>query len=193
MAIDMQAAWQQISDRQEIQDCLARYARGVDRGDWALVRSTYHPDAVDHHGDYHGDVDGLMAWLDERFAGVDNSSHFLGNCLIEFLDADHAFVETYFVSRRLRAPSAQEQAELGPRDQICRESWGRYADHFERRDQQWRVARRVVVIEASSSSTAYGGQRPASSTAVWGRRDGGDEIFSSRQALLEKVRQGQPA
>ena len=36
---------QHLADRVEIQDCLLRYARGVDRGDWGLVRSTYHPDA----------------------------------------------------------------------------------------------------------------------------------------------------
>src|SRR3954464_7687266 len=88
-----------LAERAEIQDCLLLYARGVDRGDWELVRSTYHPDADDAHGEYQGGVDGLIAWLDQRFAGADNSMHFLGNCLIEFAEADFAFVETYFASR----------------------------------------------------------------------------------------------
>ncbi|GAB3176747.1 nuclear transport factor 2 family protein [Streptomyces incanus] len=36
-------ALQRLVDRKEIQDALARYARGVDRGDWELVRSAYPP------------------------------------------------------------------------------------------------------------------------------------------------------
>ena len=67
-----------------------------------MVRSTYHSDAHDAHGEYKCDIDGLIQWLGERFADVDNSMHFLGNCLIEFADPDHAFVETYFGSSRLR-------------------------------------------------------------------------------------------
>lgn len=171
---------QRLADRAEIQDCLGRYARGVDRGDWELMRSTYHPDAYDAHGDYKGSVDGLMQWLDERFAGVDNSMHFLGNCLIEFAGPDHAFVETYFGSSRLRAPTEAERAGLQPNDMLCREAWGRYADRFERRDGQWRVAHRIVVIERSYTTVAIGGKR-TSSSATWGRRDGSDPSYEQRR------------
>ena len=52
----MADALQQLIDRQEIRDCMARYARGVDRNDWEAVRDTYHPDAYDDHGDYKGDI-----------------------------------------------------------------------------------------------------------------------------------------
>jgi len=171
---------QRMADRCAIQDCLQQYARGVDRGDWDLVRYTYHPDAIDHHSDYHGDIDGLIDWLDVRFKGVDNSSHFLGNCLIEFDSDNTAFVETYFVSRRLQAPSPGTHTECGPNDQVCREVWGRYADHFERRNGEWKVSRRVVIVEASSSSIAIGGKRSVHSPVVWGARDRSDVIYQSR-------------
>lgn len=176
-----------IADRMEIQECLARYARGVDRGDWSLVRSSYHADAQDHHGDYRGDIDGLIDWLDERFAGVTNSTHFLGNCLIEFAGSDLAFVETYFASRRLRPPTASERVTLQPGDQLCRETWGRYADHFERRDGQWRVADRIVVIEQGYTSIAIGGERPAQSPSAWACRDATDPSYLSRQRLIDKA------
>lgn len=179
---------QHLADRAEIQDCLSRYARGVDRGDWDLVRSTYHVDAHDQHGDYKGGIDGLITWLDERFAGVDNSMHFLGNCLIEFAGPDHAFVETYFASRRLRPPTEAERASLKPQDQMCREAWGRYADQFERRDGAWRVARRVVVIESSYTSVAIGGQRSPAAAGPWGRRDASDPIYASRAQLLASAK-----
>lgn len=179
----MNETLQRLADRAEIQDCLCRYARGVDRGDWELVRSTYHSDAYDAHGGYNGDVDGLLKWLDERFAGVDNSMHFLGNCLIEFAGPDHAFVETYFGSSRLRAPNDGEQASMQPSDMLCRDAWGRYADRFERRDGQWRVAHRIVVIERAYTTVALEGKR-AGNVTTWGRRDDSDPSYSQRAEVF---------
>ncbi|GAA4353824.1 nuclear transport factor 2 family protein [Variovorax defluvii] len=176
-----------LADRAAIQDCLCRYARGVDRGDWALVRSTYHPDANDQHGEYRGGVDGFIDWLDKRFAGVDNSMHFLGNCLIEFAGPDHAFVETYFASRRLRPPTDVERVGLQAGDRMCREAWGRYADQFERRDGEWRVARRIVITETSYTSVALGGERSTASASTYGSRDSNDPSYRSREELFARA------
>lgn len=175
-------AIQRISDRIEISDAMCRYARGVDRGDWDALRSAYHFDAYDDHGEYKGGIDGLVEWLDLRFAGVDNSIHFLGNCLIEFAGPDVALVETYFASRRLRKPVAGEREDLGPQDQLCRQAWGRYVDRFERRDGEWKVAHRVVVVDAAFTSVAEGGMRSAPLT--WGMRDKTDALYAAKQALF---------
>jgi hypothetical protein len=183
MATDPADDLLRLLDKEAIQDAMARYSRGVDRGDWALLRSTYHADAWDDHGDYKGPIDGLVEWLDKRFAGVDNSMHFLGNCLIEFADANTALVETYFVSRRLRAPIEEEREIAGPGDAMCREAWGRYVDRFERRDGTWRVAHRTVVLEAASTSLALGGAR--SGTSTWGRRDRNDRLYLAQAELFK--------
>lgn len=172
-----------LIDRAEIEDAMRVYARAVDRGDWALVRAAYHPDAHDDHGDYKGPIDGLITWLEQRFAGVDNSMHFLGQCLIEFASPQLALVETYFVSQRLRAPSDEERKTLGARDAMSRQAWGRYVDRFERRDGgAWLVARRIVVLESSFTSVALGGQRGG--PAVWGRRDRSDALYQARAEIL---------
>jgi hypothetical protein len=168
-------ALQTLLDKEAIRESVCRYARGVDRGDWDLVRSTYHPDAIDAHGDYKGNIDGLIDWLDQRFAGVDNSMHFLGNSLIDFSGSDLALVETYFVSRRIRPLTEAESKKLGSGDAMTREAWGRYVDRFERRDGEWRVAHRTVVIEALSSHEAFGGKRAAKVT--WGQRNGNDRVY----------------
>jgi hypothetical protein len=173
---------QRLVDKDQIQDALKRYSRGVDRGDWDLVRSTYHRDATDEHGDFTGSVDGLIEWLDERFAGCDNSMHLLGNCLIEFAGPHLALVETYFVSRRLRPPAGDECKIAGRHDAMCREAWGRYVDRFERRDGEWRVAQRTVVIEASSTSLALGGVR--TSPLRWGRRDRSDRLYETNAEIF---------
>lgn len=185
------ATTQQIADRTSISDALCRYARGVDRGDWDILRSAYHPDGYDDHGEYKGGIDGLVEWLNQRFAGVDNSIHFLGNCLIEFAGPDLALVETYFASRRLRAPLAGEREDLGPRDQLCRQAWGRYVDRFERRHGEWRVAHRVVVVDAVFTSVAEGGVR--SGPLTWGMRDKSDSLYAAKEELFVASTGGTPA
>jgi len=172
---------QRLLDKQEIFETMCRYARGVDRGDWDLVRSTYHEDAYDSHGDYKGDINGLIAWLEMLFKGVDNSIHFLGNCLIEFSNNNSALVETYFVSRRLRAPTGEELKFAKSKDAISRESWGRYIDHFERRKGQWRVVHRTVVTEARSDSLAISGARIQ--PLFWGRRDMSDRLYVAQSEI----------
>ncbi|MEY3566868.1 MAG: hypothetical protein RLZ19_882, partial [Actinomycetota bacterium] len=44
----------EVVAREHIRDVVYRYARGVDRRDFDLVRSCYHPDATDDHGPFTG-------------------------------------------------------------------------------------------------------------------------------------------
>lgn len=182
MQTSREDALQRVIDRTEIHEVMCRYARGVDRGDWELLRSTYHPDAYDDHVEFKGPVDGLIEWLKERFSGVDNLMHFIGNCLIEFAGPDLALVESYFTSRRLRQPVGDECKTTVAGDAICRQSWGRYVDRFERRDGQWRVANRKVVLEHRYTSVAKGGARDERPT--WGMRDFSDPLYVARAELF---------
>lgn len=169
-----------LIDERQIRDAMCRYARGVDRGDWDLVRTGYHADAMDEHGDYVGDIDGFIEWLDRRFKGIDNSMHFLGQTLIEFAGPDVALVETYFVSRRLSPPKQGDVAGAG--DALAREAWGRYVDRFERRGGAWKVAHRTVVLEGLSTALAIGGQRVPGRR--WGRRDRSDRLYEVQQEIF---------
>jgi hypothetical protein len=167
-----------LLDKQDIRDALHRYSRGIDRGEWDLVRSAYHSDAYDDHGPYKGDVPGLISWLDDRFADVEDSTHFLGQTLVEFTRPHSAFVETYFLSRRLLVPTPEQRATLGSEDMMCREVWGRYADEFERRDGRWAVSRRVVVIDARYTTPAFDATRPDDGRTTWGLRNPSDAVLS---------------
>jgi hypothetical protein len=62
-----------LQDRLGIQDCLFRYVRGVDRRNWSLVRSAYHPDGYDDHGNYKGGIDGFIESLVRRHETVEQS------------------------------------------------------------------------------------------------------------------------
>ena len=83
-----------VEDRLELQALTYRWCRAVDRRDWELVRSCFHPDGHDDHGVFVGDVDGMIAWLKERHAEISQSMHHAGNMLIEFAGPDRAGVET---------------------------------------------------------------------------------------------------
>jgi ketosteroid isomerase-like protein len=130
---------QQLLDESEIRQVLARYGRAIDAMDFDLLRSCYHPDAIDEHGVYDGDVDGFIDLLRERLPNDIGTNHFIGASLIE-LDGDTAWVETHALGHHRFAATDDEPL----RDRYF---FLRYADRFERREGEWRIAHRVVVYE----------------------------------------------
>lgn len=160
--------------RSDIHDALLRYARGVDRKDWDAVRATYHVDAHDEHGTFSGTVDEFIEWVDARHKTIPFSSHFLSNSLIEFKDEDTAFVETYFIAMR-RMPKGSANGAQGTAE-IDAEVIGRYLDRFERRDGQWKVARRRVVYDSSRSVASS--HVPPADKRLLGARNKDDLVFT---------------
>ena len=163
--------------RSEIQDSLCRYARGVDRRDWAAVRACYHDDATDEHGEFSGTANDFIEWVSKRHAAIPFAAHFLGNCLIEFLDDRTANVETYFVAMQRRPASASASANEGngAGAEVDAEVIGRYLDRFEQRNGAWKVAKRRVVYDSSRSSTST--HKPRTSRGALGTRTPLDPVF----------------
>src|SRR5882762_4106907 len=54
MDVDLDKGLRALLDEREITAVLHRYTRGVDRCDAAAIKSVYHPDARDRHGDFDG-------------------------------------------------------------------------------------------------------------------------------------------
>ncbi|MCR5859038.1 nuclear transport factor 2 family protein [Mesorhizobium sp. J428] len=134
-----QAKLNELIDREAIRDCLYRYCRGIDRGDEAALRSSYWPDATDQHGAYSGPVEGFIQMALGVFKTNPRNIHQVSNILIEFRGASDARVETYF-----------NALQRGPgQDGVVRQFLlaGRYCDAFEKRGDEWRVARRTVVYD----------------------------------------------
>lgn len=177
-----------LEDRQEIHDQAMAYARGVDRRDWALVRSVYHPDAHDDHGAYKGGVDGFVEWLERRHAFIAHSMHFVTNCLIEFAGPDQALVETYYLAQQTMGPEAGESRlmllgdqEMAPDASVLMEVAGRYVDLFERRDGRWAISRRTVIFEKVNAREDT--SLPISPDWVPQRRDADDTLGQMRRQL----------
>lgn len=167
---DLRTSIGELIDREAIRDCLNRYARGLDRRDLDMLRSAFHPDATDHHGghiDYHPAADALLADWKVRDADRAFSQHLLLNTSID-LDGDTAHTETYFqLLIGLKEGVRPEAPRLSA-------SGGRYIDRFERRDGEWKIARRVLIVEYSMAMAEI--DRPHH--LRWARRDKSDPSYA---------------
>lgn len=174
----MDADVRRLIDRLEIRDVIARYARAVDRLDLAGIREVYHPDAYDDHGDYKGGVDGFIEFVQKRTGGAPQVMHFLGQSLIEFAGDDVAIVETYFMTAHTLGPAAQKEYGTAGSGPVQISMFGRYVDRMERRGGPWKIARRIVVFEATR--TYSGDAPPLKPEWAQQRRDRNDPIYAMR-------------
>lgn len=124
----------------EIKQVLATYCRGVDRHDRSLIKSVYHPDALDHHTIFDGLGTDFADFIVDRYeASGEFGQHNLTTIYIE-LHGDVANVESYFIVFHNRPVNGQK---------ALLSTGGRYLDRFEKRDGAWRIADRLVMLEWS--------------------------------------------
>ena len=144
MHTDMDPRLAILLDKQEIEETVLRYCRGIDRRDFDLVRSCYHEDATDHHGSFEGSVEEYIAWVDKLTSRYRFSMHLVGNILIEFDgDGETAASEAYGVSLH---------RSDDPRPFMNLATGFRYLDRFERRGgpgEKWKIAERTAIGEWS--------------------------------------------
>ena len=124
-------------DRVALSDLVMRYCRGVDRRDFALVRSLYWDDAIDRHGAmFEGDPDAFVAWLPSAMAGFELTAHRVSNSLL-VLDDNVAEGEHYVTVYHRTHPPGRRELVIG----------GRYLDRYERRGGIWKFAERRLAFD----------------------------------------------
>lgn len=156
--------------------------RGVDRIDWELVRNCFHADAYDNHGNYKGNVNGFIDFLEQRLRPLPQSMHFLGQCLIELAAGEVAAVDTYFITAHALTAQPGASRDTAP-SQLS--SYGRYVDRIERRGGPWRIAHRICVVEANR---IHAGKTPVvKPDSVPHHRDREDPVFLLRLNSACKV------
>ena len=99
--------------KQEITDVVYTYARGIDRLDFELVRSCYHPDAYDDHGAFKGNVDDFIEMCESFLPRWTATMHFMGNVLVDEITEDSARAETYAVAYHRRETTADTEGTGG--------------------------------------------------------------------------------
>jgi len=169
----MDARLSALLDKQDIEEVVLRYCRGIDRRDFDLVRHCYHPDATDHHGSFSGDVEEYIAWVDKLTARYRWTMHFVGNVLIELADDSTAACETYGVSLH---------RSDDPRPFMNLATGFRYLDRFEQRDGHWKIAERNAIGEWSVEIPPDAWWE-IPEHHVSGRRDPSDAIYSLLASL----------
>lgn len=136
MKID-EAKLQLLADKQEIYDVLMRCARGSDRYDMELFKSAFHPDAtMVYEGLFQGDAEEVFQRVEKFHQTLDGTMHVISNHLAD-VDGDVAYAETYV--------NAYHWAT--PRDDLTRNftTGSRYIDRLERRNGEWKIARRITL------------------------------------------------
>ncbi len=127
---------------EELRQLVLRYCRAVDRRDFELLQSLYHPDALeDHGGMFCGPAAEFIEQLPEIMAPMDMTMHYICNTLFA-CDGDRAQGEIYTIAvHRVRATEEGAKAHFMI-------GGGRYLDHYECRDDRcWRFAQRKIVAD----------------------------------------------
>jgi hypothetical protein len=168
---DLLRQMQGLLDKQAITEVLFRYCRGIDRHDRALLASVYHDDAEDYHGIYNGPISGFFERMKGPPAGLLATHHSVSNILVE-LDGDVARVESY-----LNAMHRRQSAE-GLVDDLLK---CRYVDRFERRNGEWKIAKRSVIYDWGVTQPAVekGWWDDAPGEYLFGRKDRSDPVYLS--------------
>jgi hypothetical protein len=137
LTVDTIARLEALLSRQDIHDCLIRFARGMDRFDRELFLSAFHPDAIIAAGEFVGDPAHLYDWARNLHdIGQSATQHDLLNHSCD-IDGDTAHCETYYLFAGRN------------RDETVWVAGGRYVDRVERREGNWKIALRTTVVEWS--------------------------------------------
>jgi len=127
----------ELWSRKEIYEAALRYCRGCDRCDKELIRSAFHEDGFDDHGQFKGSPTEFADWADNLHRNLcTNTAHCVLNHLVEFEpnDPNIAYAETYVIAC-LRTHKTDIVA------------MGRYMDRFECRNGCWRIAHRTTLLD----------------------------------------------
>lgn len=163
----MQKTMQELLAESAIRDIHIRYCRAADRMDFDLFRTCFHDDAVLEFSFFTGSVDEFIVMAEQMLKNFAITTHFAGNALIEVKN-DQAWCEFYALATHRIAAD-----EKGPdRDFITSV---RYIDHMGCREGDWRIERRLCVLDWARTDPLTKGFEGDRSSAA--RRDRSDPSY----------------
>lgn len=142
---------EQINDRIEIEELLARYSRALDYRQFDDLEQVFTPEATFDAGGL-GSPTGpanIRAMIEGTIGHLDATQHLVGKSIIEFsADGDSAEVRTYLISQHIResAPTEVKHYFLGGEyyDKVVRTPEG-WKIEFRRLDRMWKQGDRAVI------------------------------------------------
>lgn len=135
----MDAALQQLIDRRQIEDVVARYARTLDWLDDDGQASCYWPDADIDYGFFKGKAADFLPVVMQTERDSDRRWHMLGGLIVKFHSGASASSECYGIFAGARR---QEDGTLAGNFY-----GGRYLDEWEKRNGEWRISARTYLLD----------------------------------------------
>jgi hypothetical protein len=131
------ADMEEIIARDSLSRLVTAYSRATDRRDFALLRSLYHDDALERHGDmFEGGADAYVAFVRETISAYEATAHYVANMSFA-IDGDEAEGEIYKINyHRTRSPDAREVI-----------TGSRSLDRYLRRNGEWRFIFRSITLD----------------------------------------------
>jgi hypothetical protein len=162
----------EVADRLAIAETLALYCRGIDRCDAALLAAVFTPDAQIDYGDGATSPAETIPSLMAGLGAMRLTQHNITNTVIRFIGDASAKAETNCVALHIiPAPEGEVELVVG----------GRYLDRLVKREDRWRIAERLYVMDWNRSGPAtmqqegglfdglrrHGGRVPDDPSAAW--------------------------
>ncbi len=146
-----------LMDKRTITEQIVRYCRALNRCDKELMMSIFHDDAIYEHGPYQGDFKEFSSYAMSLLEKLDCTHHQVGNILVDLIDSDNALAESYWtafhnIGVEVDPAPAFPDHEVGVAENII--MGGRYVDHFERRNGEWKITHRYDLYEWASWAAA---------------------------------------
>jgi len=140
---------QELVAREAIRDVVWRYCHAIDRGDEAVLKSVYWPEASEDHAGFVGPASDFIVDAMKKISENEQLQHLIGNTIIR-ITGSKANVESYFFCYQ-RLPVLEEghprwSGRVGDgRSDVM--MGGRYLDQMERRGMEWRILHRTLAID----------------------------------------------
>lgn len=138
---------EQLWAREQIRDRLHLYCKGIDRRDFALVRSCFADDHYHDHEGFKGSPDEFVTAASGLLAKIPATHHSITNVHITLSDdGKRASTEANFVAYHLIEAGHEEGLPIETGGKAT--DWivaGRYLDELEYRDGQWLIVKRLGV------------------------------------------------
>jgi hypothetical protein len=128
-------------DKMALHELVQDYCRAVDRRDYALLESLYHPDSIDDHSPmFKGSGPDFVRWVPSSVARFVLTQHVITSAQF-VVDGALAEGECHIVAYHLSKKEPQ-------RETIAH---GRYLDRYEKRAGVWRILYRKIVYDWSEA------------------------------------------
>jgi hypothetical protein len=138
---------QALLERLEIAELVQSWALYRDAGDWDKLKETVHADGIMTATWFQGSFEAFISAMQDAWRKGSSSQHFQGGTVVEVLG-------TKAIAQTRMAILVRGKLEAVSVDVNC---LGIFYDRVEKRDGQWRIAKRNVIYDKDTLTPVHAG------------------------------------